>query len=108
MENITPDHIRQAIADFLQGQYLKKSEKEQKQLEKAREANDAVKIAELTESLRPLQEKYQADNWLKEAERMARQLNFGTHTSKGIHSDAKGDNIIFTEQPTHDYIARTA
>ncbi|URL06729.1 type I-F CRISPR-associated protein Csy1 [Avibacterium sp. 21-595] len=104
MNTITAEQIKEAINTFLTAQYHKKSEKEQKQLVKAEQENDPIAIAEAREALRPIQEKYQADHWFQAAEKMAGQLNFGTHTSKGIHSDAKGDNIIFSSSPAHGYI----
>lgn len=39
-----------------------------------------------------------------EAKTMATQLNFGTHISKGVHPNAKGDNVNFRSQPQHDFM----
>lgn len=90
-----------AVSHFLKSQFDKKSEKEQKQLTKAKEDNDIQKITELTEKIADIQAKFTADVWLANAtEKMAKQLKFGTHTSKGIHPDAKGDNIIFQPSPS--------
>lgn len=164
MKEITTKQISQAIDDFLEAQFQKKSEKARKALSKAdkvlekacnalgKEAKDfkketknldkkpkdleearkalikatgnlekkikdldkkpkdpaeerkalekaiwegVQKSSELEQQLVQLKEKYQKANWFGQAERMAGQLKFGTHISKGIHPDAKGDNIRF-------------
>lgn len=87
---------KNAVKAFLVAQYDKKTDTEQKQLAKAIESNDQEKIIELKETLAYAKEKYSTANWIADAAtRMAKQLNFGTHISKGIHPDAKGDNISF-------------
>lgn len=84
---------------FLQSQINKKTEKEQKQLEKATEEGDQSKITELNEKISEVRDKFNKQAWLEDAaNRMARQLSFGTHISKGVHPDAKGDNIAFVPQ----------
>ncbi|WP_265410933.1 type I-F CRISPR-associated protein Csy1 [Actinobacillus pleuropneumoniae] len=90
---ITPLQIRAKIIDFLQAQHLKKSENDYKKLEKATEPEEIAKIkAEISKS----EEKYRLDTWLHTAAtEMAKQLKFGTHIAKGIHPDAKGNNINF-------------
>lgn len=96
MEDIPSNIVKDAVQAFLTSQYDKKTEKEQKQLEKAIADNDSDKIATLQQTLADAKEKYSKSVWLDDAvNRMARQLNFGTHISKGIHPDAKGDNISF-------------
>ena len=95
MLNITPNQIHQAIEDFLAFQFQRKAEKELKALTKATEQVDSQAISDLQAQLAPIKEKYQKANWLADAVRMAGQLKFGTHISKGIHPDAKGDNIRF-------------
>ena len=100
MTEITKVQVRQAIDDFLAFHYQKKGEKELKALDKATEQGDSQAISELQQQLAPLKEKYQKSKWLADAVRMAGQLKFGTHISKGIHPDAKGDNIRF--DPMHD------
>lgn len=88
--------IEQAILNFLTAQYNKKTEKEQKQLDKAIADNDVEKVAQLQAVLKTEQEKYQKDIRLTYmADWMSKQLSFGTHISKGIHSSSKGDNLIF-------------
>jgi len=85
-----------AVKAFLVAQYDKKTDTEQKQLAKAIESNDHEKITVLKEVLADSKEKYSAANWIPDAAtRMAKQLNFGTHISKGVHPDAKGDNVSF-------------
>lgn len=96
MENINPELASGAVKAFLASQYDKKTETEQKQLAKAVESSDHEKVSELKETLAKAQEKYSVGNWIPDAAtRMAKQLNFGTHISKGVHPDAKGDNVSF-------------
>ncbi|PKG35989.1 MULTISPECIES: type I-F CRISPR-associated protein Csy1 [Psychrobacter] len=85
-----------AVKAFLISQYDKKTDTEQKQLSKAIESSDHDKVTELKEALVNAKEKYSIANWIADAAtRMAKQLNFGTHISKGVHPDAKGDNVSF-------------
>ncbi|STZ07617.1 CRISPR type I-F/YPEST-associated protein Csy1 [Moraxella caprae] len=91
--NLTTDDIKRAIDEFLLAQFHKKADKELKQLAKATEAGEPTKIAQAQEALAPIQAKYQKQTWLSDAKKMATQLKFGTHISKGVHPDAKGDNI---------------
>src|SRR5690606_19190375 len=65
---------------------------------------DAAKVAVINESLAKLREKYSLEVWMQDAaERMAGQLRFGTHISKGIHPDSKGDNLNFqADKPLPD------
>ncbi|MBP2280692.1 CRISPR-associated protein Csy1 [Psychrobacter sp. PL19] len=94
--DIPPELASGAIKAFLASQYDKKTETEQKQLVKAIESNDSVLIDSLNEKLAVAQEKYSITSFIPDAAtRMAKQLNFGTHISKGIHPDAKGDNVSF-------------
>lgn len=96
----SPEPVRNAVQAFLTSQYNKKTEKEQKQLAKAIEDGDDDKISQLNDTLAENRLKYSRERWLADAvNRMAKQLNFGTHISKGIHPDAKGDNISFN--PCH-------
>lgn len=90
--------IKNLIQAFLVDQYNKKSEVLRKKREKA---TDADEIAQLDQDLRELAEKYRFDNWIANAANsMAKQLKFGTHISKGIHPDSKGDNINFQSTTT--------
>lgn len=96
MIDITPELASGAVKAFLTSQYDKKTDTEQKQLVKAIESNDLDKITELKATLADTKEKYSVANFIPDAAtRMAKQLNFGTHISKGIHPDAKGDNVSF-------------
>ena len=104
MENITQEQVKNAINTFLTNQYDKRTEKEQKQLIKAEEDKNLELIAELNETLQVAKQKYQLDTWMEDAAtRMAKQLSFGTHISKGIHPDAKGDNVSFKKSVSHSY-----
>lgn len=96
MVNTPPELASRAVKAFLASQYDKKTETEQKQLAKAIESSDHEKATELKETLADAKEKYSVANWIPDAAtRMAKQLNFGTHISKGVHPDAKGDNVSF-------------
>ena len=96
MSHITPELASGAIKAFLASQYEKKTETEQKQLVKAVESNDHEKVTELKETLLDVNEKYSVANWIPDAAtRMAKQLKFGTHISKGVHPMSRGDNISF-------------
>ncbi|WP_072281255.1 type I-F CRISPR-associated protein Csy1 [Rappaport israeli] len=104
IEQISSEQIKDAIQAFLTAQYDKKTKTEQKQLEKAIEDNDVATIAKINETLQPIKDKYQKDVWLSDAaDRMANQLSFGTHISKGIHSSSKGDNLIFDVKNNHNF-----
>lgn len=101
MKNIPEELASSAVKAFLAAQYDKKTDTEQKQLTKAIESNDQEKITALEEVLADAKTKYSVASWVPDAAtRMAKQLNFGTHISKGVHPDAKGDNISF--QSTND------
>lgn len=97
MNDITPQQAKSAVLGFLQGQFEKKSETEQKQLAKAKEDGDAEKFAELTLKIAEIREKYALEPWMERAANwMTKQIGFGTHISKGIHSSSRGDNINFS------------
>lgn len=101
MTDITPELASGAVKAALTSLYDKKTETQQKQLAKAIETGDHSKAAELQAALDETQEKYSVGTWIPDAAtRMAKQLNFGTHISKGVHPDAKGDNISF--KTTHN------
>lgn len=101
IDTISQQQIKKAIDDFLLGLYHKKADKDLKQLAKAQENNDLAKINELLAVLQSLQLKFCKSEWLaQEAQKMARQLKFGTHISKGVHPDAKGDNVRYTPNPS--------
>ena len=96
MRNITPELASGAVRAALTSLYDKKTETQQKQLDKAIESGDEKKVAELQATLAEIQKKYSVATWIPDAaNRMAKQLNFGTHISKGVHPDAKGDNVSF-------------
>ena len=96
MIDITPELASGAVTAFLASQYDKKTDTEQKQLAKAIESNDLVSIGTLNEKLAIAKDKYQLDNWMDNAaNKMAKQISFGTHISKGVHSGSKGDNVNF-------------
>lgn len=95
---ITTAQIKIAIETFLNAQYEKKAEPLLKKREKTQ---DSEELTEIEASLRKYREKYTVDTWLSEdAVKYTRELKFGTHLSKGIHPDSRGDNVNFriTEQ----------
>lgn len=101
MTELTAAQVKSAVLAFLTAQYEKKTEAERKQLEKAEAAEDWAKISELNATLAEIQQKYRFDDWIEDAAtRMAKQLKFGTHISKGVHSEAKGDNVNFQTDRT--------
>ena len=103
---ITRADVQTAISGFLNDQFLKKAEPDLKRLEKAEADQDEAAIASAQEALAQWRHKYSAPIWLEDAaQRMASQLKFGTHISKGIHPDAKGDNVNFsTDTPLPEYL----
>ncbi len=71
---IDEELAQSAINNFLQRQINKKTEKEQKQLAKAREDNDYAKIHTLSEKIADIESKFQAEIWLDNAvNKMAKQ-----------------------------------
>ncbi|PID65004.1 MAG: type I-F CRISPR-associated protein Csy1 [Gammaproteobacteria bacterium] len=101
MTKIPKELAINAVQAFLDSLFNKKTEKERKQLAKAKENNDHAKITSLQEKLSAERQKYHPSVWLdKAANQMAKQLHFGTHISKGIHPDSKGDNINFQASAT--------
>lgn len=102
MPDISTEKIRAAIRLFLDGQYDKKAEADLKKLAKAQQDGDEEAVASLQTALSDLRNKYDFDNWLSEdAARFAGQLKFGTHISKGVHPDSKGDNVYFQTAFSH-------
>ncbi|MCL1622995.1 type I-F CRISPR-associated protein Csy1 [Moraxella sp. Tifton1] len=100
----TTSQINEAIERFLDAQYNKKTEKEQKQLIQATEQQDAAKIHQLNTALKEAKHKYQKKNWLAEAKIMAENIQVGTHISKGVHSSSRGDNVNFVQEVCHEYV----
>lgn len=100
MTDLSAETVHQAVSDFLRVQFEKKADKSLKALAKARDAGDSATIAELEADISDIRSKYDRDNWMDEAaNRLAKQLNFGTHISKGVHPDAKGDNVTLNQPP---------
>lgn len=96
MNEITQQEVTSAIDNFLSTQLAKKLEPELKKLEKA---DTEEKQRAIKETIDQLQTKFSKEIWLEDAStRMAKQLTFGTHISKGVHPDAKGDNVNFLSE----------
>lgn len=104
MNHITSAQIKTAIQAFLQAQYDKKTEKEQKQREKAVATNQFEEAEKLQTYLDEMKEKYHPANWLREAQKMAQHVQVGTHVSRGNHPSSRGDNVRFQRAVTHDYV----
>lgn len=99
MYEINQEQVQQAVNGFLSEQLAKKLEPEEKALLKLDPEKDREKVTQQKQIMADLKEKYQLDRWMKDAaERMASQLRFGTHISKGIHPDSKGDNLNFESE----------
>lgn len=97
MSAVTKNQLKEAISTFLLDQYEKKVAPELKALEKLDREKDEAKVVEINATIQKLKEKYQLETWMQDAAlRMAKQLRFGTHISKGVHPDSKGDNICFS------------
>lgn len=97
MESITCDDASKAIDEFLVRQLTSKLEPELKKLEKAEPGSDQAQAIENTVAM--LRERFSRTVWLKQAAtKLTKQLKFGTHISKGVHPDSKGDNINFRPQ----------
>ena len=96
MDEITAEQVSAAIHNFLKEQLEKKLEPEQKALDKCKVEDDEKRVL-IQERITALKHKYSLDEWMNDAAtRMASQLKFGTHISKGVHPDSKGDNVNFS------------
>ena len=101
---MTSDTIKSAIFKFLQDLNFKKSESDRKKLTNE---TDPEEIEKLKQKIAEFDEKYSFSVWMaKAANEYAKQLKFGTHISKGIHPDSKGDNINlqYTEQLSDELV----
>ena len=99
MERIIRDDVSKAIDEFLARQLASKLEPELKKLEK--EQPGSAEAAAIEDVITSLRKRYTRDIWLEQAAtKMAKQLKFGTHISKGVHPDSRGDNINF--RPAHE------
>ncbi|MBO9481228.1 type I-F CRISPR-associated protein Csy1 [Salinisphaera sp. G21_0] len=97
MESITRDDVIQAIDQYLSEQLQSKLEPEQKKLDKAEPGSDSE--ANILKSIENTKHKYSKPMRMEVfATKLAKQLTFGSHFSKGIHPDSKGDNINFRPQ----------
>ena len=89
--------VVKAIQQFLVEQNLKKSGADRKKLENASLSEKEALLKKIAE----YDEKYRFDVWIPNAALvLAKQLYFGTHISRGIHSSSKGDNVNFQSAPT--------
>ena len=96
MNGIDSHQIKEVINNFLQAQLSKKLEPEQKRLAKAQAENNPSATHTARQKISDLKQQFSKQQWLeKAANSFAAQLKFGTHISKGIHPDSKGDNVNF-------------
>lgn len=94
MQEIQRHQIIAAIEAFLEEQETKKIEPKQKKLDKAQNTGNNEEIVALSQQIDALHAKYERANWcMNEAPKMASQLRFGTHISRGIHSSSQGECI---------------
>ncbi|MGY4676569.1 type I-F CRISPR-associated protein Csy1 [Pasteurella sp. P03HT] len=92
---MTPDKIKYELMSFVQSVKLEKLETEEKLLLKT---VDEDKKQQILQKIAELHQKYSFSNWIDYAANfMAKQIKFGSHHPKGIHSSAKieCDNIYF-------------
>ena len=88
----TSNEIRSALSVFLDELYKKKSAEAEK---KKSATTDEKKRQSIDNDLA----QHHPQNWIQEkAIVFAKQLKFGTHLSKHIHSDSKGDNVYFSAE----------
>ncbi|OBW95533.1 type I-F CRISPR-associated protein Csy1 [Gallibacterium salpingitidis] len=76
-------------------------------VKKREKATSATEIAELDKQITEIERKYEFSTWIDNAaNKMAKQLTFPTHISKGDHPDSKGDNVNFRNQNTisHSFV----
>lgn len=92
---ITDNAVKAAINSFLNARIERAGEKAFKALAKLDTAQDPLKIAELNEEIAAIKQKFSLESWIPKAEKMAGQLRFGTHISKGVHPDSRGNNVNF-------------
>ncbi len=94
MQQITTDDVTAAIDEFLKAQLQAKLEPLVKKRDKVDAGiEQAIKIETEIDTLKT---RFSKSIWLENAAtKMAKQLKFGTHISKGVHPDSKGDNVNF-------------
>ncbi|MGO0308046.1 type I-F CRISPR-associated protein Csy1 [Endozoicomonas acroporae] len=99
MESITRDDVIQAIDQYLSEQLQSKLEPEQKKLDKAEPGSDQAQ--KISDKITDFVNRYDRANWMETlANKYTGQIKFGTHISKGVHPDSKGDNINFRPSST--------
>ena len=100
MHEVSKAQVLAAINGFLTEQLQKKLDPELKELAKIGENDDSTEAQQVRDKIADLRTKYELDTWMQDAaRRMAKQLRFGTHISKGIHPDSRGDNVSFNDAP---------
>ena len=103
MHKTEKKQVVDAIHHFLSEQLSEKLEPELKDLEsleKTEDSDDAARAQQVRERIAELHNKYALEAWMQDAAtRMAKQLRFGTHISKGVHPKSKGDNVNFHDAP---------
>ena len=98
MATPTRDDALREIDSFLNEMLEKKLEPLRKKQDKIDPDSEAWHI--IQNQIASLREEYAKPQWMERAAtKMAKQLKFGTHISKGIHPDSKGENINF--HPKH-------
>jgi CRISPR-associated protein Csy1 len=96
MHDVSKAQVLAAINGFLSEQLEEKMKNALQELEKVSVDDESPKAQRARKKAAELPSKYELDNWMQEAAtRMSRELSFGTHISKGVHPDSKGDNVNF-------------
>jgi CRISPR-associated protein Csy1 len=94
MQVIQRYQVINAIEAFLSGLAGKKTEALHKELSQAQEKGDNESVSQIQAAIEVIEAGYDREYWcVNSGAKMAEQLKFGTHISKAIHPDSKGDNV---------------
>lgn len=98
-EKELPQKIRAVIDKFIEERFTPKFESLTKRLEREKEAGEYEKIEKTEAAIAKLEAEHERTAWLEDAAfRLITWLQFGTHTSKGIHPSSRGDVINFNRE----------
>lgn len=96
-ETITQKEVIEVIKDYL-GKRLNEPTrlpKEERALERLKEQGDEKAITKQEVKIRELKERFILENWLEDAlNRRIGWIDLATHTTKGVHPDSKGNNVL--------------
>ncbi len=97
MSLITKEDVINAIRQFLSDRLNDPTRlpKEERALERLKESGDDAKIEAQMEKIAKLKARFSFKEWMEDAlTRRIQWIDIATHTSKGIHPDSKGDNVL--------------